>query len=379
VLGAAAAAAAEAAPAAQEASSQANGLAASRGAPVARPKKKATLIKAVKDGNVALVDELLRDGCNLEELGMWDNTPLLAACSYGRAEAALKLIQRKANISAKNEHGATPMHYAAVEGSLAVVEALIAHAQAEGGAELVKKIVDAGDAKVYNRHLDAYGQRTPLGCAAESGFDDVVGVLLAAGASVEAPSDGSRTPLWLACRHGRARVASVLLHHGAATSAKDEQGVSVLGAAAASGDEPLILQLLAHGVADVNDTVGLPLRDVVRAGKRAAVEALLTHGAHVQLPATAADGAEAAAADTPLHAACAKGDEYLVSLLVRSKADPSRTDATGLTAFDLLRRRGMPDKHIVALLRSPGPSAQDGSTGDDPQLEEGAPTPPTSD
>ncbi|CAE8639683.1 unnamed protein product, partial [Polarella glacialis] len=91
----------------------------------ARPKAKPSLIKAVKDKNLALIDELLRGGCALEDLGMWDNTPLLAACNYGHAEAALRLIAAGANVCARNEHNATPLHYAAVEGSLPVVAALL--------------------------------------------------------------------------------------------------------------------------------------------------------------------------------------------------------------------------------------------------------------
>ena len=34
-----------------------------------------------------------------------------------------------------------------------------------------------GAAKVYNRHLDCYGERTPLAAAAESGFEDSVALL----------------------------------------------------------------------------------------------------------------------------------------------------------------------------------------------------------
>jgi len=90
----------------------------------------------------------------------------------------------------------------------------------------------------------------------------------------------------------------------------------VLGAALVGCNEDLVLALLSHGVGDVNDTAGLPLRDAVKSGQRLVIEALLTHGALLR---DAKDG-EAA---TPLHAACEKGDEYIVSLLVRARADPS--------------------------------------------------------
>lgn len=323
-----------------------------------RPKPKPTLIKAVKEGNLALIEELLQNGHGLEELGMWDNTPLLVACTHGHSKVALLLIARKANIAAKNEHGATPLHYAAVEGNESVIEALIAAARHQDSEQGAGKLVSCTHAKVYNRHLDSYAQRTPLCSAAESGFSNIVGMLIAAGAATEEASDDGRTALWLACRHSRVSTVKVLLQHGVDTSAKDAQGISVLGAASIGCNEELVFALLIYGVADVNDTNGSPLRDAVRAGKRAVVEALLTHGAAVH--------PETCKGTTPLHAACEKSDEHIVRLLVRSRADPSIEDEAGFTAFDLLRRRGYADGQIVTLLKTPSISnggCMDGSTG----------------
>jgi len=80
-----------------------------------------TLIKAIKANDLLSLDDLLQSPeCNLEVLGMWDNTPLLAACMYGHSEAALQLIAHGADIFARNEHGATPLLYASVEGSVDV-------------------------------------------------------------------------------------------------------------------------------------------------------------------------------------------------------------------------------------------------------------------
>merc|ERR1712087_116789 len=124
------------------------------------------------------------------------------------------------------------MQYAAVEGSLGVVEALLEVGR-KGGGEEAEKLVNCGFAKVYNRHLDAYGRRTPLGSAAENGFRDMVATLLSAGAQVEAAEEDGRTPLWLACQHSHVGTAKLLLQNGADASTKDAQGVSVLEAATA--------------------------------------------------------------------------------------------------------------------------------------------------
>jgi len=237
-----------------------------------------------------------------------------------------------------------------------VVEALLSCVRPEGDTEVVK-LVNCGHAKVYNRHLDAYAKRTPLSSAAESGFAELAGVLLAAGAVLEDADEDGRTALWLAARHSRLAVVRLLLQHGADPGLKDANGTSVLEAAMVGCNEDLVLALLGKGIADVNDTAGSPLRDAVKSGKRAVVEALLTHGASVELK-------PGSVGSMPLHAACEKGDEYLVGLLVRARADPSLSDAAGLTAFDLLRRRKLTDGQIVQLLSPPaGVGGADGSTG----------------
>lgn len=327
--------------------------------PAEAPRKpKKSLVKAAKDNNINLIDELLRSGAGLEDLGMWDNTPLLVACTHGHSEAALRLISAKANVCARNEHDATPMHYAAVEGMQGVVETLLSIVRAEGDDANVTKFVNCGHVKVYNRHLDAYAKRTPLSSAAESGFAEVAGLLLSAGAALEEADEDGRTALWLAARHSRLAAARLLLQHGADPTLKDNKGVSVLEAAMVDAkkiNEDLVLALLSKGIADVNDTAGSPLRDAVKAGKRGVVEALLTNGASIELK-------PGSAGSMPLHEACQRGDEYLVGLLVRARADPSLSDAAGLTAFDLLRRRGLPDGQIVQLLTPPA-GGDDGSTG----------------
>ena len=106
--------------------------------PKAKAKAKPTsLIKAIKVNDVNVVDEMLQSpDCNLEMLGMWENTPLLAACMYGHSEVALKLLARGANVFAKNEHGATALHYSSVEGCLDVTKSIL-----EAAEEQVEKLV----------------------------------------------------------------------------------------------------------------------------------------------------------------------------------------------------------------------------------------------
>lgn len=328
--------------------------------PTTNPK---SLIRAVKDGDLAAIDELLKGPCDIEQEGMWGNTPLLAACMNDKGDVAVRLINLGANIAAMNENRASPLHFATVEGDLTVVEAIINSAMDAGGEELVRKLVNCGDAKIYNRHLDAYASRTPVCSAAESGFVDIVCALVAAGANTEAcSSEDGRTALWLACSQSRTGIARHLLQTGAKANTKDAFGISALQAAVRANrpeSEEAALLLLSHGLEDVNDTAGSTLFDAVQCGKRTVVEALLTHGVHVN----ASSDASKASSTGPLHAACERGDEHLISLLVRARADPSIADDRGITALDMLRRRGLQDGHIMSLLTPPSGSSAEAGTG----------------
>lgn len=74
---------------------------------------------------MALARQLLADGADLNERGMWNNTPLITACMYNREELAVELLSRGADPSLFNERMCTALHYAAVENYVALVKALL--------------------------------------------------------------------------------------------------------------------------------------------------------------------------------------------------------------------------------------------------------------
>lgn len=360
-----------------------------------RPKRPRSLIKAVKDGDLGAVRELLKGELvkqDLEKKGMWENTPLLVACSYAQSEIALALLEASADPLASNEFGVRASHYAAMENMPKVMESLLLRASSQQGTEdseegspAVSELVNCPAAKLYNRHLDTYVLRTPLGSAAENGFLEMVRLLLRHDAKVDAAAPdpeevvdgagedsssgqimvGGKTPLWLACRRSHFGVVQELLRAKAAAGAKSEKGVSPLEAACLeSKSEPLVRALLEAG-ADVNDTAGCPLKLAVLKENHQVVERLLTNGADVHR-SSGKDG------DGPLHAACQGMDEHLVRLLLQRKADPDAKDKQGRSAFDVLARLGGGANDITpleALLRkgrravAPGDGSADTADG----------------
>ena len=133
--------------------------------------------------------------------------PLLhSAVGNGDLAAVVHLLEvHGADVNAKDFHGDTPLHRAAIyENHTAIAAALI-----KAGAMVNAK--------------GQYGH-TPLHRAAIWGYASVVSALLAAGADVNARDDGGEMPLHIAARYEHSSVVSLLLAAGAEVNAKDYYG-----------------------------------------------------------------------------------------------------------------------------------------------------------
>lgn len=87
-------------------------------------------------------------------------------------------------------------------------------------------LICAGGAALESAAIDV---GTPLHCAANGGFDDVVRILLDAGAKNSPTSaEFGRTPLHLASYRGHPDVIKTLVENGADVSAADSEGKEIV-------------------------------------------------------------------------------------------------------------------------------------------------------
>jgi ankyrin repeat protein len=190
-------------------------------------------MRAIRDaagkGDLVAVNALLEDNPDLvfmkDGLG-W--TPLHVAAVTGQKDVAELLVANKADVNARDDDGATPLHLA-VRGHKDMAALLLAD----------KADVNAAD-------MDGW---TPLHFAAnfgESNFD-VEEWLLAYNADVNAMAHGGFTPLHFAVAEGFADKAELLLANRADVNAVDDKGETPLQVLALKGHNDLVNLLRQHG------------------------------------------------------------------------------------------------------------------------------------
>ena len=117
-----------------------------------------------------------------------------------------------------------------------------------GDLEKIKLLLKGNPDLVFNKDADG---RTPLHYAASCTNKDVVELLLADKADVNAKDNDGRTPLHLASEDGRKDVVELLLANHADVNAKDSYGDAPLHWVADWGRKDLVKLLLASK-ADIN-------------------------------------------------------------------------------------------------------------------------------
>lgn len=210
--------------------------------------------------------------------------PVTIAAMQGRLEHVRHWIEHTGcDVNTVDLMGTMPLHRAALEGHLDVVDYLIAR-----GADLHVRVLDVKD--------------TALHLAATKGHARVVSCLLDAGAHIEARNADNYTPLLAAIRANHLNVVQVLVSKGASTSAPcaiDRRDVGTcLHLAAQYGYLPLTKFLVSVVAMDVNQKTRCrkvtPLHFAARHGHIDMVQ-FLVERQHANVHARDAHGM------TPLH------------------------------------------------------------------------------
>jgi ankyrin repeat protein len=216
---------------------------------------------------------------------------------------------------------------------------------------------------------------TALHWAAYWDDEQTVGLLIRAGAKVDAADDLAVTPLWLACANGgRAPTIALLLKAGANPNAAHATGETALMSAARTGNLAAVEQLLAarasvHGTETSRGQDALMWaaaqghRDIVRALLRAGADVDARSDTRRQLVNTTGNADYIGVMEveqggfTPLLFAVRGGHLAVVEELLSAGADVNDRAADGTSALVIASHSGHRDLAIVLLDKGADPNA----------------------
>lgn len=292
----------------------------------------ADLTWAIELGQIARVKSMIKGGVDVNGRDEVGDTPLHKAAWHGRNDVAKLLIARGVDVNAKGQYGSTPLHEA-LSGDFFDAACELFEVKFPKGAadedryfelqeelsgklmvDLVKLLIASGAHINARDDLDC----TPLCVAASwSCNKEVVRLLINTGADARSAS----TSLGLTT----VKVAKLLIANGADVNARDESGETPLHEAASNGYRRLAELLLNNG-ADIHvmdQSNRPPLHCAAFSGRKRMARLLLERGAHI--------GAKDKHNRTPLHHAALFGQTRLVRFLLKRGANTSAKDKHGNT------------------------------------------------
>ena len=267
-----------------------------------------------------------------------NRSDLAAAAEAGNQEAVAAMIDRGADVDARQSDGTTALHWAAYRDDTAMA------------ATLLKAGADPGA-------TNAYGVQ-PLALAATNGNPSLVRMLLDAGADPNAATAGGETVLMSAARTGNLESVEALLAAGADPNAAERNAQTAIMWAAAEGHAPVVDALIAAG-ADFRrslDSGFNALFFAVREGRPEVVRSLLRAGVDINEPLRRTKRPQYQYANSgisPLLLAIENGHFELAVALLEGGADPN-DERTGFTPL-----------HTITWVRKP----KESDYGSDPAPE----------
>lgn len=306
---------------------------------------------AAVNASRAAIAELVKAGADVNTTTPGGETVLMTASRTGDPEVVRLLLDRGANVSAReHEYGETALMWAAAENHAAVIRLLAEHgADLEARANVLQFPNVKVDAATMVITALPRGGLTPLMYAARQGSVDAARALTDLGANLNATDPDGMSALVIAIINAHYDVAATLVDTGADANVADVSGMAAVYAAV----DMHTLDPLVNRPAPTGNTLHAAVDLVAK---------LLTHGANPNatlkgpILARQHNFGDAALGNgaTPLMRAAKNGDVAMMEVLLANGANAAQSMPTKMTpllfAINPSRRKSPQDAVAAARL-----------------------------
>ncbi|MEN6310164.1 MAG: ankyrin repeat domain-containing protein [Acidobacteriota bacterium] len=293
----------------------------------------APLHAAAEGGAVSVAAYLIDRGADLDARNISGNTPLHEAIFNGKDKISRLLIEKGADLRSQNTIGRTPLHHAARYNRKATAELLLAKGVS----------VDSRDR----------AQRTPLLLLTLMTTNvDVARVLIQRGADVNAQDANGNMPLEQAAHNGSLALIDLLLDRGAGFHTTRDHALTTMRLAAAAGSARLFKVVAEKGGAALFNTASdnaSTMAMAISGGSLEIVDMLLAKGIPI-------DGRPNIAGWTPLHRAVQGKANGLIEMLVKNGVDIDARTNDGRSAYNIAEAQG--NQEALALILKLGGNSE---------------------
>ncbi|RDD38700.1 Transient receptor potential cation channel subfamily A member 1 [Trichoplax sp. H2] len=320
------------------------------------------LHEAVKMGNLKVCKEFLNRQPSLINVTNKDlQTPLHIACLRGKIGVCQLLVNKIVSTSSEllktAIDGCMPIHYAAEQGNVQIIETLLDAGSAQGiNFDKQLQSTDKEGRTVLYRAVQGGKKSSVLAClehvqdisavkmdgmtvlheAASGGFADITDILLKHGVSINAQDELGKTALHAACGYGHIKVIKALLDGGADMRLADSRRRTPLLFAIENGQLDVIKFLLKQipkvDCVDVQDKNGLHI--AASHGYIRVLTYLIMKGARSHVNNKDVFGR------TPIHYAADEGYTQIVDILFSNGGDLNYSDIDTNTPLHLACKKG---------------------------------------
>ncbi|XP_076684261.1 uncharacterized protein LOC143377154 [Andrena cerasifolii] len=262
---------------------------------------------AALNGDTEIVQMLLDRGANVDAKNVHSKTPLHNAVQSMEAKMISLLLNRGANVDAADKSGVTPLHIAVGKNNKELTTLLLSRganvegkgnnartsrriaADTENGSTPLHLAVMRGNIEITELLLSkgadvnasGHDDITPLHIATRGGYLEIVEHLLKYGANVYSASENGQTPLYFAVGNGHKKIVKLLLERGAYVDGKDKNDKTILHLAVQYGS-PIIVKRILKQCPNLNDKSNSSVLNAAvqgyGVGRREIVKNLLEYG-----------------------------------------------------------------------------------------------------